>query len=82
MTPTDRFDDDWPRTSRPAYSPGLNPIEQVFAKINAWLRRAERRSREAFWRSAGWPSAASHPPNVATTSEIAVMHALGETALT
>ena len=53
MTPTDRFDDDWPRTSRPAYSPGLNPIEQVFAKINAWLRRAERRSREAFWRSAG-----------------------------
>jgi transposase len=53
MTPTDRFDDDWPRTSRPAYSPGVNPIEQVFAKINAWLRRAERRSREAFWRSAG-----------------------------
>jgi hypothetical protein len=52
MTPTDRFDGDWPRTSRPAYWAGPNPIDQVFTKITAWLCRAERRSREAFWRSA------------------------------
>ena len=28
----------------PPYSPDLNPIEQVFAKIKHWLRRAEKRS--------------------------------------
>lgn len=30
----------------PAYSPDLNPIEQVFAKLKALLRRAEPRTRE------------------------------------
>ena len=30
----------------PAYSPDLNPIEQVFAKIKALLRKAEARSIE------------------------------------
>ena len=33
----------------PAYSPDLNPIEQVFAKLKAFLRRAEPRSRESLW---------------------------------
>jgi transposase len=33
----------------PAYSPDLNPIEQVFAKLKAFLRRAEPRSRETLW---------------------------------
>lgn len=30
----------------PAYSPDLNPIEQVFAKIRALLRKAKARSIE------------------------------------
>ena len=30
----------------PPYSPDLNPIEQVFAKIKHWLRRAEKRTIE------------------------------------
>ena len=33
----------------PPYSPDLNPIEQVFAKIKALLRKAARRTREALW---------------------------------
>lgn len=31
----------------PAYSPDLNPIEQVFAKLKAWLRKCEPRSKQA-----------------------------------
>lgn len=31
----------------PPYSPDLNPIEQVFAKVKHWLRMAEARSIEA-----------------------------------
>lgn len=31
----------------PAYSPDLNPIEQVFAKLKSLLRKARARSREA-----------------------------------
>ncbi len=37
----------------PAYSPDLNPIEQVFAKLKALLRRAEPRSRETLWSTIG-----------------------------
>ena len=37
----------------PAYSPDLNPIEQVFAKVKAWLRRAEPRHRDTLWRTIG-----------------------------
>jgi transposase len=37
----------------PAYSPDLNPIEQVFAKLKAMLRKAAPRSREALWRTIG-----------------------------
>ena len=37
----------------PAYSHDLNPIEQVFAKLKALLRKAARRSREALWRTTG-----------------------------
>jgi len=37
----------------PAYSPDLNPIEQVFAKIKAWLRKAQPRNRDALWRTVG-----------------------------
>ena len=37
----------------PPYSPDLNPIEQVFAKLKALLRNAAERSMEATWRRAG-----------------------------
>jgi len=30
----------------PKYSPDLNPIEQLFAKLKHWLRKAEKRSVE------------------------------------
>ena len=37
----------------PAYSPDLNPIEQVFAKLKTLLRKAEERTVEATWRRIG-----------------------------
>ena len=33
----------------PSYSPDLNPIEQVFAKLKALLRKAAARSRDTLW---------------------------------
>jgi transposase len=33
----------------PPYSPDLNPIEQVFAKLKTLLRRAEPRTRNDLW---------------------------------
>ena len=33
----------------PPYSPDLNPIEQLFAKLKALLRKAGARTREALW---------------------------------
>jgi transposase len=37
----------------PAYSHDLNPIEQVFAKLKALLRKAAPRTRQALWRTVG-----------------------------
>ena len=37
----------------PPYSPDLNPIEQVFAKLKTLLRKAAKRSVEATWRAIG-----------------------------
>lgn len=37
----------------PAYSPDLNPIEQVFAKLKTLLRKAEERTVEDVWRRIG-----------------------------
>jgi transposase len=37
----------------PPYSPDLNPIEQVFAKLKHLMRAAEPRTIEATWRKAG-----------------------------
>lgn len=34
----------------PPYSPDLNPIEQVFAKLKDWLRQAAERSRDSLRR--------------------------------
>jgi transposase len=37
----------------PAYSPDLNPIEMVFAKLKTLLRKADERSVETTWRRIG-----------------------------
>ncbi len=37
----------------PPYSPDLNPIEQVFAKLKTLLRKAGERSVEATWKRIG-----------------------------
>jgi len=37
----------------PPYSPDLNPIEQVFAKLKHLMRKASKRTIESTWRKAG-----------------------------
>jgi transposase len=37
----------------PPYSPDLNPIEQVFAKIKHWMRCAQKRTIDETWRQIG-----------------------------
>ncbi len=37
----------------PAYSPDLNPIEQLFAKLKALLRKVAARSKEELWSTIG-----------------------------
>lgn len=37
----------------PPYSPDLNPIEQVFAKLKSLLRKAMARSFETLWKTIG-----------------------------
>jgi len=37
----------------PAYSPDLNPIEMVFAKLKHMLRKAGERTREGLWKRIG-----------------------------
>jgi transposase len=37
----------------PPYSPDLNPIEQLFAKLKALLRKAAARTRDALWSTIG-----------------------------
>jgi transposase len=37
----------------PPYSPDLNPIEQVFAKLKTMLRKAQERTVEETWRRIG-----------------------------
>ncbi len=37
----------------PPYSPDLNPIEQVFAKLKQLMRAAAERTVEATWKTAG-----------------------------
>jgi transposase len=37
----------------PPYSPDLNPIEMLFAKLKTLLRTAERRTKDALWQTIG-----------------------------
>lgn len=46
----------------PPYSPDLNPIEQVFAKLKHLLRKAAKRTVEALWDEIG-RLLDSFPPN-------------------
>ena len=52
----------------PPYSPDLNPIEQVFAKLKTLLRKADARTIEATWRASAHSSTASPHRNAPTTS--------------
>ena len=44
----------------PPYSPDLNPIEQVFAKLKTLLRKAAERTVEATWQRIGSLLTPSH----------------------
>ena len=45
----------------PPYSPDLNPIEQVFAKLKTLLRKAAERTIEATWQRIGTLARRLHP---------------------
>jgi transposase len=49
----------------PPYSPDLNPIEQVFAKLKTLLRKAAERTVEATWKRIGSLLAAFTPKECA-----------------
>ena len=49
----------------PPYSPDLNPIEQLFAKLKALLRKAAARTRDALWSAIGRLLAAIPPAECA-----------------
>ena len=49
----------------PAYSPDLNPIEQVFAKLKTMLRKAAERTIEATWKRIGQLLDHFHPAECA-----------------
>lgn len=46
----------------PAYSPDLNPIEEAFSKVKAFLRRARARTDDAL-RAATWAALAAISPS-------------------
>ncbi len=52
----------------PPYSPDLNPIEMVFAKLKTLLRRADERPIAAVWHRIGSLLGQFSPPNMPTTS--------------
>lgn len=49
----------------PPYSPDLNPIEQVFAKLKALLRKAAARTKDELWSTIGRLLAAVPPAECA-----------------
>jgi transposase len=46
----------------PPYSPDLNPIEMVFAKLKAHLRARKMRAPDALWRAIGDICWGGRPP--------------------
>ena len=57
----------------PKYSPDLNPIEQVFAKLKTLVRKAEPRTFARFRTPSKTPSLKSHQANAPTISGTPVM---------
>jgi len=57
----------------PPYSPDLNPIEQVFAKLKTLLRKAAERTIEATWRRIGQLLDAFTPAECASYLKTPVM---------
>jgi transposase len=55
----------------PSYSPDLNPIEQLFAKLKALLRKAAARTKETLWRPSANCWTPSAPASAKTTSPTA-----------
>ena len=53
----------------PPYSPDLNPIEQVFAKLKHLIRAAEPRDVEATWRKSANSSISSQSKSAPTISK-------------
>ncbi len=53
----------------PAYSPDLNPIEQVFAKLKGLLRKAAARTRDTLWLTTGTLPDTSRHRSAPTTSQ-------------
>jgi transposase len=49
----------------PPYSPDLNPIEQVFAKLKILLRKADERTVDATWKRIGQLLERFHPTECA-----------------
>lgn len=49
----------------PPYSPDLNPIEQLFAKVKHWMRHAEERNHDATWKRVGQLLDIVSPPECA-----------------
>ena len=49
----------------PPYSPDLNPMEQLFAKLKALLRKAAARTRDALWSTIGHTLEAYSPAECA-----------------
>ncbi len=37
----------------PPYSPDFNPIEQLFAKLKSWMRKAGKRTYDELWQQLG-----------------------------
>src|SRR3954469_188604 len=55
----------------PPYSPDLNPIEQLFSKLKALLRKAAARTKEAPWSTSANSLRRSRNTSAATTSRTA-----------
>ena len=65
----------------PLYSPNMNPIEQVFAKLKALPRKACARTREWLWNTIGSLLDSFCPAKCDTTSATAVTATQDENAL-
>ena len=65
----------------PPYSPDYNPIEQVFAKLKALLRKAATRTVDTLWSASAPCWSDFRPPSANAISVIAAMAGQDENAL-